>query len=176
MSPWSDTVKVWHRKLEIRCCTFFVQRIIHPKLTGIQMVTDCLLVREVHWVQSTYWNAAKANGPFILHRTPLHSSPLPSSWVQLSMQQVSESDLIPVEWTQCDTVCQYTRLYGQSNDSVVYWTSVHLMPDLVGVQKSSANWSSCTCSVRYLAAFRHVDKWFKCSCAKGNTQREFRHC
>jgi hypothetical protein len=109
------------------------------------MVTDCLLVRQVHWVQSTYWIAAKANGPFISHRTPLHASPLASGPVECNSvcSRLSESDLIPVEWTPCDTVCQCTSLYGQTKDSVVYRIPVHLRPDLLDVQKSSANWRSC---------------------------------
>jgi len=59
---------------------------------------------------------------YFAHSSSTLPSPciIKSSGVQLNMQQLSESHSLPVEWTQCDSVCQYPRLDVQGNDSVVY--------------------------------------------------------
>ena len=51
------------------------------------------------------------------------------------MQQLGESDPIPADWTRYDSVCQNPRLEGQGNESVVYWTPVHLRPDISDIKK-----------------------------------------
>jgi hypothetical protein len=73
--------------------------------------------------------------------TPLsHSLHYQVKW-SVARNAAAEADSIPVEWTRCDSVCQYPRLDGKSNDSVAYWTPVYLRHEMSGI-KRNADWGS----------------------------------
>jgi hypothetical protein len=93
--------------------------------TDIHLVTDCLQAAGMRGELGPVDVLKCCQGRWSVYfaqNSPTLPSPCfaKSSGVQLNMQQLSESDSIPVEWARCDSVCQYPRLDGQGNDSVVY--------------------------------------------------------
>jgi len=86
--------------------------------TGYSLSTWC---RYAKWIGSSRRTEILPRQMARLFCTePLYTPPLPASTSQCSAAQYAAakvSQTIPVEWTRCDSVCQYPRLGGQGNDS-----------------------------------------------------------
>ena len=93
--------------------------------TATQLVTVCLhdagtrnelgpvdVLKSCQGRWPVYFAQSPSTPPHSLHQQ------VKCSAAQYAAAKVSQT--IPVEWTRCDSVCQYPRLGGQGNDSVVY--------------------------------------------------------
>ena len=113
---------------------------LHNWLQSVYMMQ----VREMNWVQSTYWNPAKADGPFILHRAPLHP-PTPcinkSSAVQLNMQQPRW--VRRFQWNGLGAI-QCASILGLADRAMIPWFTEPQSTRSPDIKRSSANWCSCS--------------------------------
>ena len=146
MSPWSDTTTVWHRKLEIRCCIFFVQRIIQMEWTATQLVTVCLHdagtrneLGPVDVLKSCQgrWPVYFAQSP----STPPHSLHQQVSAVQLNMQQPRW--VRRFQWNGLGAI-QCASILGLADRAMIPWFTEPQSTRSPDIKRSSANWCSCS--------------------------------